>query len=452
MNTTARIMLVDDEPDIRNIVRIVLTKAGYEVTEAATASGLRAALGGPAPDVVLLDLNMPDSSIDNTLKLIPELKRHWPESVVIVLTGFGSIQLAVEATKLGAYYFQTKPFEANVIRLQVERALEYKRMTEANSALRDVVSTMSGEGAPVFRSAVMKGAVRTLERVAPTDMSLLFVGESGVGKEVMADLVHTMSPRNKMPFVKVNCATLPHERIDSELFGCVAGVYPEEPKGHLGLFRQAGGGTLLLDELCDSSPEVQGKLVRVLEEMIIRPVGGRESYRVVCRVLGTTNRSPTEAIQSGKLREDLYYRINGLTIQIPPLRDRREDILPLAEAFLRRYAAQASRTFNGFNAAAIEALKDYDWPGNVRQLQNVIQSAVLLAEGQEITAEDLNFSARQKGGKPSGQNLTLLQAMERKTIVQMLKETEGNKLKAASRLGIGRQTLYNKIKLYRVEA
>ena len=444
-------MMVEDESDIRSVAKRILEQAGYEMLEADSAAALRRAFTGPAPDVVLLDLNMPDSDVQTTLKLIPELKKWWPESVVIVLTGFGSIQLAVEATKLGAYYFQTKPFDASTIRLQVERALEHKRMTEANSALRQVLSTISGEGAPIFRSPVMKAVVRTAERVAPTDMSILITGESGAGKEVIADLIHSMSPRNKSPFVKVNCATLPRDRIDIELFGCVAGAYPTDPQPVDGLFRQAGTGTLLLDELCDMPLDTQSKLLRVLQEMVVRPVGGRDSHRVQCRVLATTNRIPEEAIKQGKLREDLYYRINGLTILVPPLRDRRDEILPLAEAFLKRYAAQANRSVGTFTPQAKEQLRSYDWPGNVRQLQNSIQSAVLLCEDSGIDVRDLNIAPGAKGNESTDQNLSLLQAMERNTIIQALKDTKGNKLKAAARLGIGRQTLYNKLKAYGIE-
>jgi transcriptional regulator with PAS, ATPase and Fis domain len=305
----------------------------------------------------------------------------------------------------------------------------------------------------VFQSAAMKNVVRTIERVAPSDVSILITGESGTGKEVIADLIHSLSPRSKGPNIKVNCAALPRELIESELFGSMKGAFTGAQADREGLFRQAEGGTLLLDELSEMPIDTQSKLLRVLQEKEVRPVGGKSSYKIDCRVIAATNRVPQDAIKEGKMREDLFYRISAISIFLPPLRDRREDIVPLANAFLRRFAAQANRVITGFSPAAAEMLRRHDWPGNVRQLQNEVQRAVLMAEGKVIEEADLAIPvAETPAEQAAASNLTLMEAMERNTIVQMLKDTRNNKLETAKRLGIGRQTLYNKIKAYGIEA
>jgi DNA-binding NtrC family response regulator len=447
-----KVMIVDDEATIREFVRTILEKNGCDVTEAADAAALQDTYANGQPDVVLLDLKLPDA---DGLTLLPQLKKTWPEAEVIVLTGHGSIEAAVEATKRGAYYFQSKPFDASTLKLQVERALEHKQINEENGALRRALSTMSGGSSPVFQSATMKQVVRTIERVAPSDVSILITGESGTGKEVIADLIHALSPRNKGPNVKVNCAALPRELIESELFGSVKGAFTGAQADREGLFRQAEGGTLLLDELSEMPIDTQSKLLRVLQEKEVRPVGGKTSYKIDCRVIAATNRVPADAIKDGKMREDLYYRISAISVYLPPLRERREDIIPLATAFLKRFAAQANRVITGFSPQAAEAMRRFDWPGNVRQLQNEVQRAVLMSEGKVIDVPDLAINvesiAADSGGEANA-NLTLMEAMERNTILQVLKETRGNKLETAKRLGIGRQTLYNKIKAYAIEA
>jgi DNA-binding NtrC family response regulator len=309
---------------------------------------------------------------------------------------------------------------------------------------------MSGGAAPVFQSTAMKAVVRTVERVAPSDVSVLITGESGTGKEVVADLIHALSPRSKGPFIKINCAALPRELIESELFGSVKGAYTGAQADREGLFRQAESGTLLLDELSEMPVDTQSKLLRILQEKECRPVGGRASYKVDCRILASTNRVPESAIKDGKLREDLYYRISTISIALPALRERREDIVPLASSFLRRFASQAGRSIAGFSPEAAELLRKRDWPGNVRQLQNEVQRAVLMCEGQTVDVPDLSAGAPTPDEEPS--DFTLLEGMERNAIIQLLKETGGNKLETARRLGIGRQTLYNKIKAYGIDA
>ena len=444
----AKVMVVDDTPEIRTLVHAILKTVDYDVLLKATASELKESFSGPQPDIILLDLMLPDG---DGLELLPLIKKQWPDTEVIVLTGHATFDAAVEATKRGAYHFQNKPFDHKALLLSVERALEHKRLNEETSALRKTLSVMSGGASPIFQSQAMKAVVRTIERVAPSDVSVLITGESGTGKEVIADLIHGLSPRNKGPLIKINCAALPRELIESELFGSVKGAFTGATSDREGLFRQAEGGTLLLDEISEMPIDTQSKLLRVLQEKEVRPVGGRTTYKTDCRLVAATNRPTDQAIKDGKLREDLFYRISTITVALPPLRERREDILPLATAFLKRFAAQAGRNLMGFTPAVAERLKNFDWPGNVRQLQNEVQRTVLMCEGKEVDVQDLSISSA-SASQPEVEDLTLMEAMEKNTIVQILKETGGNKLETAKRLGIGRQTLYNKIKIYGIEA
>jgi DNA-binding NtrC family response regulator len=451
----AKILVVDDQPDVREMITLVLESGDHRVEGAGDGAALKRALTGSQPDVVMLDLRLPDA---DGLDLLPLIKREWPSTQVIVLTGNATIENAVEATKRGAFHFLNKPFDRDGLLVTVDRALEHKQMVEEAGALRNALSAMRGGNAPIFSSQAMKTVVRTVERVAPSDVSVLITGESGTGKEIIADLVHNLSPRAKSPLIKINCAALPRELIESELFGSVKGAYTGAHADREGLFRQAEGGTLLLDELSEMPVDTQSKLLRVLQEREVRPIGGRTSYRTDCRVIAATNRRVEDAIRDGKLREDLYYRISAISVHLPPLRERVEDIIPLANAFLRRFSAQANRNISGFTQAAISRLCGFDWPGNVRQLQNEIQRAVLLCEGAQVDAPDLSITSvkvdlpgRPDVGGKGDTSFTLLEGVERNAIVQMLKETGGNKLETAKRLGIGRQTLYNKIKAYGID-
>lgn len=442
-----KVLVVDDESAIRMLLGTVLQRADYEVMEAASGAAVRELFSGPAPDVALLDLKLPDT---DGLELLPQIKKNWPGCEIIVLTGHATIDAAVAATKAGAYDFQQKPFEPKALLVRIERALEHKSLTEETSSLRQALAAMSGGSAPIFQSQRMKQIVRTVERIAPSDVSVLITGESGAGKEVVADLIHALSPRAKAPFIKINCAALPRELIESELFGSVKGAFTGAQADREGLFRQAEGGTLLLDELAEMPVDTQTKLLRVLQEREYRPVGGRQSYKTDVRILAATNLEVKVAIRAGKLREDLYYRISTISLDLPPLRERPEDIVPLATQFLKRHAAQAGRNIAGFTPAAAEALKSFDWPGNVRQLQNEIQRAVLMTDAPQIDIGDLSIAQAPGDDESENTSLTLLEGMERQTIIQMLKETSGNKLETAKRLGIGRQTLYNKIKAYNI--
>jgi len=443
-----KILLVDDQPELRSLLAQSFSARGYDVMEAADGASMKAGFSGPQPDVVLMDLKLPDA---DGLDLLTALKGQWPDTECIVLTGYGTLDYAVEATKRGAFHFQTKPHNDGIFNL-VERALERKQSSQQNSKLIDALKLMSGDSSPIFHSAQMKAVMKTIERVAPNDVSVLITGESGTGKEVVADMIHTLSKRDKGPFIKINCAALPRELIESELFGSVKGSFTGATEDRKGLFRQAEGGTLLLDELSEMPVDTQSKLLRVLQEKEVRPVGGRTSYKTDCRIIASTNRSVDDAIKQGKLREDLYYRISAISIHLSPLRERRDDILPMARAFLKRFASQADRVISDFTPEAAERLRKYDWPGNVRQLQNEIQRTVLMCEGQLVQASDLSTGSNQAEVDAANPNLTLMEAMERNKIIEVLRETGGNKQETARRLGIGRQTLYNKIRLYQIAA
>jgi DNA-binding NtrC family response regulator len=443
-----KVLLIDDQEDLRSLLAQSFRGQGYEVMEAGSGQELKPMLAGPQADVVLLDLKLPDA---DGLDLLCQIKREWPDTEVIVLTGHATLDAAVEATKRGAFHFQTKPQDEGLFNL-VERALERKQQAQENVKLIDALKRVSGEPSPVFHSAAMKTVMKTVERIAASDVSVLITGESGTGKEVVADMIHTLSTRSKGPFIKINCAALPRELIESELFGSVKGAFTGAQGDREGLFRQAEGGTLLLDELSEMPIDTQSKLLRVLQEKEVRPVGGKVSYKTDCRIVAATNRRVEEAIQEGKLREDLYYRISAISVHLPPLRERREDIMPMAKAFLKRFAAQANRPLAEFSPEATERLRKFDWPGNVRQLQNEIQRAVLMCDANRIELDDLSVRDPAENHEGTPDDLTLMQAVERNKIVEVLRETSGNKLETARRLGIGRQTLYNKIKSYKIAA
>ena len=443
-----KILVVDDEQPIRELLSTVLAR-DYQVAEAESGAALQKAFADAQPDVVVLDVRLKDA---NGLELLPLIKKRWADTEIIMLTGQGTMEMALEAGRLGAYTFISKPFENEKLLVDVKCALERKQQNQENTALRRALETMSGNTSPVFRSAEMKDVVRTIERIAPNDVTVLITGESGTGKEVIADLIHAMSQRSKGRIIKINCAALPRELIESELFGSVKGAFTGAHTDRDGLFRQAEGGTLFLDEISEMPIDTQSKLLRVLQDQEVRPVGGKTSYKTNCRLVAATNRDPEDAIRDGKMREDLFYRISAISVNLPALRDRRDDIMPLANAFLKRFASQANRTISGFTPAAVDRLSGFDWPGNIRQLQNEIQRAVLLSEGDTIDAADLSVTrSKPEGVESQDTNFTLLEGVERNAIVQMLKETNGNKLEAAKRLGIGRQTLYNKIKAYGID-
>src|SRR5260221_13715898 len=440
-----KILIVDDQADYRGLLRLHL-EDDYQVSEAESRAALQKAFSQDPADVVLLDVKLPDAN--GLIDLLPLIKKRWPDTYVIILTGAPSddeaLPWAIEATKGGAFNFLRKcdKFDREKFLTDVSNAVEHRRQNQEATTLRRALETVSGSASPVFQSSAMRDVVRTVERIAPSDVGVLITGESGTGKEVIADMLHTFSPRSKGRIIKINCAALPRELIESELFGSVKGAFTGAHSDREGLFRQAEGGTLLLDELSEMPVDTQSKLLRVLQEKEVRPVGGRTSYKTDCRIIAATNRVVDKAIKKGKLREDLYYRISAISISLPPLRERRDDVGPLARGFLKRFASQADRPLTDFTPEAVERLKKFDWPGNVRQLQNEIQRAVLMSDGNLIDANDLTVNDTKAGDGTDDGNLTLMEAMERNNIIEVLRDTRGNELDTARRLGIARNMLY----------
>lgn len=430
------------------MVREYLATSGHEVESVATADQARSRLGGDEPDVVLLDWRLPDA---DGLDLLPEIKRRWPASEVIFVTGFASFDTAVEAVKRGAFHFLSKPFALEALSPLIKRASEHRQLQSRADAFQRAVETHQHQASPVFRSASSVALLRLVERVAASDAPVLITGESGTGKEVVADLIHALSPRAGRPFIKVNCAAVPRELFESELFGVVRGAYTGAETDRDGLFRHAGDGSILLDEITEMPLETQAKLLRVLQERLFRPVGGRTTYPLQCRVMATTNRRLEDALREHRLREDLYYRLGVLSVHLPPLRERREDILPLALTFLRRFAAQAGRAITGFEPEAAQALTRADWPGNVRQLENEIQRAVLLCDQNLIRLQDLRCGAQVSVTSPAAGTdpaPRTIEDMIRLMIIQALQRHRGNRTAAARELGIDPSTLFRRIKAY----
>lgn len=439
----AKVLLVDDDAAVLLLMETALARAGHDVATAANAAAMWNAIQARCPDVVVLDMRLPDA---DGMDLVQKLKQRYSDIEIVMLTGYGTVEAAVEAIKAGAFHFATKPIQLDSLEVLVQRALEHKQLNARVEALQQAVSTLSGGAAPVFRSPAMRNLLRVVARVAPSDAPVFITGESGSGKEVIANLVHTLSARANGPFVKVNCAALPRELIESELFGAVRGAYTGAHANREGLFAQANGGTILLDEISEMHADTQSKLLRVLQAKEVRPVGSVEHCTVDCRIIATTNRPIDQALAEQKLRQDLYYRISTITLHVPPLRDRVEDIVPLATTFLQRFASQAGSRVRGFAPSALDCLQKFNWPGNVRQLENEIQRAVLVSTGDTLELKDLSIPYEQ--AQASAESLTGLAAMERTAILGALRQTGGNKAAAARQLGITRQTLYNKLKQF----
>ena len=441
-----RVLVVDDDPSILELLSALLVEPGRDVMLAQSAADLESYYEEPAPDVVLLDWKLSDG---DGMELLPHLKVRWPAAQIILMSGFASPEIIVEAIKRGAFHFKTKPFSGTDLKQLINTACALRR----DNYVRDTMSpatSATGESIPwpVARSFKMKELLRLTARVAPNDICILITGESGTGKEVIANLVHALSLHAKGPMVRINCAALPRELIESELFGASKGAYTGATASRNGLLAEASGGTLFLDEIAEMPLGTQAKLLRVLQYKEYRPVGGTVNLQANCRIIAATNREVLPAIQESRLRADLYYRIGAITLHLAPLRERPEDILPLADLFISRSATQFNRKVVGLTPAAGEAIQLFPWPGNVRQLENEMQRAVLMCERDQIDVCDLAAEL------PADSDVKVhspLERAEREVIVATLKECAGNKRETARKLGIARPTLYKKLADYGIE-
>ncbi len=442
---TSRILVVDDDSAILELVYALLGAPGREVLLARSAADLEGYFEEPAPDVVLLDWRLPDG---DGMELLPRLKVRWPAAQIILMSGYASTEVVVEAIKRGAYHFKTKPFSGADLKHLVDTACAVRRDDYAADSERSVAPDGTEVSWPVARSLKMKEVLRFTARVASNDVSLLLTGESGTGKEVVGNLVHALSLRASGPMVTINCAALPAQLIESELFGVIKGAYTGAVATRHGLLREAEGGTLFLDEISEMPIGTQAKLLRVLQQKEFRPVGGTTNVKANCRIIASTNREPARAIAEGHLRADLFYRIGAISIHLPPLRERQEDILPLAQRFLQRCAVGKQSAIRGFSSAAEAALQRFPWPGNVRQLENEIQRAVLMCEGTLVEAHDLSAEVV---SAPVVKMESALEQAEKGVIIAALRECGGSKRAAAKKLGIARATLQNKLKQYGIQ-
>ena len=450
-----RILIVDDEPTMADSLKNHLNEEGYSVDTASTGAEAIELFDRGGHHLVICDLYLPD--IDG-LEVMRHIKDARALTEVIVLTGNATVARAVEATRAGAFDFVEKDnFEFETLHRRIENALKQRELVTENANMRRQLSTRSEYFNIIGSAKSMQTIYETIESVAKSDANVLIVGESGTGKELIANAIHYQSLRARKPFIKVNCAALPKELIESELFGHTKGAFTGAHADKEGLVQHAAGGSLMLDEIAEMPVELQPKLLRVLQERSYRKIGSEKTYAVDFRLISSTNRPPADAIRDGLLRDDLFYRISTITIHVPPLRDRSEDIQLLTEHFLHMYAQKYDRPIAGVSQAAYQRLFGHTWPGNVRELQNVIERAVLLAKGNRVEPVDLPFdNGSLPEGSPAGTgwdvppNMTL-EDIERLVIEKTLQRTNGNKQAAANLLGIYRPRLYSKIRKYNID-
>jgi DNA-binding NtrC family response regulator len=440
MTAPVRVLVADDEKNLRDLLVRELTRKGHAVAGVPDGQAALDRLAEEIPDVLLLDMRMPRVE---GVEVLRALQQYAEAPQVIVMTGFQEVSTAVEAMKLGAYDYLTKPARIEELDLLIRKAAEKGRLIRQNVALRAQLGS-TADGGLITASPAMEEVLRVIDRVAPTDSSVLILGESGTGKELVARALHDRSSRAAQAFVPIHCGALPREVLESELFGHEKGAFTGAINAKPGLIELAEGGTLFLDEIGGMEPESQVKLLRVLESRSFFRVGGTRRRTVDMRLVAATNRDLAEAIRTNQFRQDLYYRINTITVSLPPLRERREDISPLVQHFLEQTAVYGRKRLS---PAALEALLRYDWPGNVRELQHAIERAVILCAGDEIQPEDLPADVR-SGQAASGPASGSLEEMERQHIITTLKQVGGHRAKAAALLGIDPKTLYRKILSY----
>jgi DNA-binding NtrC family response regulator len=438
------VLVIDDEPVLQDVLGTLLKGDGFDYHQAASAEEGLARLREEDVDVVLLDLMLPDRS---GLDILPEIKAYDPNLPVVVITAYSSVESAIEAMQLGAFHYVPKPFKNEEVLHLVQRAAERRKLLTENILLR---SRLDGMGEIVGTSRRVKEVFELMRRAAPARSNILIVGESGTGKELVARGIHRLSPRSEGPFVPVHTTAIPADLLESTLFGHVKGAFTGAVTSRKGLFESAHEGTLFLDEVGTISPDTQTKLLRVIQEREVRRVGGVESKVVDTRLVAATNTDLWGEVQSGRFREDLYYRLNVITIEMPPLRERKEDIPLLATHFLELYAKENEREVQTFSPAAMDVLAEYPWPGNVRELENAVERAVVLCRGATIEVEELPQAVRSGRHEPlpaselSPEGIDFRQAVssyQERLIREALRRTDGVQRQAARLLKLSPTTL-----------
>jgi two-component system response regulator HydG len=437
------ILVVDDEPSMRTTLSILLKREGYQVSQASDGVEAIKMLEPGEYDMVLTDLKMEGT---DGIELLRHVKANNQQIEVLIFTAYGTIASAVEAMKLGAYDYIGKPFDEEELLLKVARALERKALVQEVQNLRAELRGRGGRGRIIAASKEMRGVLATVDQVAPTEATVLIEGESGTGKELVARAVHRRSSHSDRPFIPVNCSTFPETLLESELFGYEKGAFTGADKGRKGLFEAAHKGTLFLDEIGDMPRPLQGKLLRTLQEGEVRRLGSTTPIKVQVRIVTATNQKIENLVAQGILRDDLFYRLNVVRIHIPPLRERRDDIVPLAHHFFEIYRTRAQKEITGFAPEAIQTMLHHPWPGNVRELENSVERGVILARSSSITPQDLSLGLPPTAVGSVGR--ATLKELQRSHIISALERHGGNQVKAARELGIGRNTLWRRLKEY----
>ena len=462
MTENRRILIIDDERPILLTLEALLGRHGYKIETAATAAAGLRTLKSKSPSLVLLDLQLPDAE---GLQMLDQIKSEHPDLPVIILTAHDTLSNAIESIKRGAYHFISKPYAPEELLSLVEKALEKQSLLRETEQLRQKTQQLEKRLeiaetrlTPVFKSKVMQEIEELINAMAPSEANVLITGESGVGKEVIANIIHHRSRRADKPMVKLNCAAFPQTMIEGELFGYVKGAFTGAMNDFPGMIGEASGSTLFLDEISDMPTDLQTRFLRVLQEREYRPLGSTRTLKADFRAIGATNRPIAQALAENRLRSDLYYRLNTFQIEVPPLRERKQDIPPLVAFFMKQFAQQLGKPEPEIAPDAFQKLLDYAWPGNVRELQNAMEYAVVLARQnligvKELPAEVQLPTALQQSERAAmqQQGVQSLDDVERSTILQALAQCRGNKKKAAQLLGIQRPTLYNKLKRYAID-
>jgi len=445
-----KILVIDDEPNLRHVLTVVLERAGYGVTGAANGAEALSVLEGNVFDLILCDVRMPEM---DGLAFLKETAERGVDTTTIVMSAYGSIDTAVEAMRLGAADYISKPFKPDEILLKLAQIEERNQLREENLRLRSAVQETFSFQNMVAKSEAMGEIFEAIRKIADYKTTVLITGESGTGKELIAKAIHYNGVRKDKPMVAVNCGGLPENLLESELFGYVKGAFTDAAKDKKGLFQEANGGTLFLDEIGELPLSLQVKLLRVLQDEMVRPLGSTESVKVDVRIIAATAANLAEAVKEGTFRDDLFYRINVLLIEVPPLRDRNQDVPLLVTHFVEKFNKRLGKDVKGFRPEALQALMAYPWPGNVRELENVVEKTMVLTEQQEIGSSELPDELKGDASSDTSpwptEGILLkpnIVALEKNPIQKALAETDNNRTRAAKLLGISHPTLLSKMK------